>query len=199
MHRFIVMVLALSLTACSASIKDYQQRTPAFALDEYLSGDLVAWGMVQDYTHKMTRHFCVVINGTWRQDGNVHYGVIDEQFYFDDGEHTSRVWELVRREEQGMVTYTGTAGDVIGEASGAESGNAFHWQYRLNIPITNSDGSRSVIAFDVDDWMYRLDEHRVFNRSTLNKLGVQLGEITLFFDKQASTDDCKPKDPVQAL
>ena len=190
MNRPTLVLLVLFLSGCTASLKDYQQRTPAFALDEYLSGHLVAWGMVQDYSNEMTRHFCVVIHGQWQQDGDVHRGVIDEQFYFDDGEHTTRVWELIRREEQGKITYTGTAGDVIGEAQGAESGNAFHWQYRLNIPIANSDGSRSVMAFDVDDWMYRLDEHRVFNRSTLNKLGVQLGEITLFFDKTASPEEC---------
>lgn len=193
MSRMILFLLVLGLGGCSTSLKDYQQRTPAFSLNDYLSGHLVAWGMVQDYTGKMTRHFCVVIHGQWRQDDDVHYGVIDEQFYFDDGEHTSRVWELVRHEEQGVVTYTGTAGDVIGKAHGAEMGNAFHWQYRLDIPITNRDGSRSMIALDVDDWMYRLDEYRVFNRSTLNKFGIELGEITLFFDKQSSVTNCKAK------
>jgi len=189
MQRWMIGVLVILLGGCSASLKDYDNSVPAFQLEEYFSGHLTAWGIVQDYSGKMTRHFCVDINASWQEQDGQYTGTIDEHFIFDDGERTRRVWTLVR-DASVATAYTGTAGDVVGTARGAENGHAFHWQYQLELPIKGDDGEVSLLVFDVDDWMYRIDQRRVFNRSTLNKLGVTLGEISLYFDKQAPVNTC---------
>ena len=42
----------------------------------------------------------------------------------------------------------------------------------------------------MDDWMYQLDEFRVMNKTTMEKLGVKVAEVTLFFDKQTQVQRC---------
>jgi hypothetical protein len=67
----------------------------------------------------------------------------------------------------------GRADDVVGEARGESAGNAFHWTYTLALPV---DGRVWNVEFD--DWMYRMDETTVLNRSAMSKFGLHLGDVT---------------------
>jgi hypothetical protein len=75
--------------------------------------------------------------------------------------------------------YTGRADDVVGEASGQVSGNAFRWGYTLALPV---DGR--VWHVDFDDWMYLMDNRVMLNKATMSKWGVKLGEVTLSFTRR---------------
>jgi hypothetical protein len=103
-------------------------------------------------------------------------------FYFDDGEVSYRTWQLTKLSNN---EYTGSAEDVVGIATGKQSGYAFQWQYQLIVPI-----DEEPYQFSMDDWMYQVNEHRVFNRTTMNKLGIKVADITLFFDKKTSSKKC---------
>lgn len=169
----------LLLTSCSASLDDYQDSKPEFSLKEYFNGDLTAWGVVQDYSRKLTKRFCVDINASW----NANKGTLNELFYFNDGSRQSRIWQI---EVNPDGTVTGTAGDVVGVAKGAASGSAFHWTYTLSVPIDST-----VYDFAIDDWMYQLDAMRVMNRSYMQKLGVTVAEFSIFFDKTPPLRNCQ--------
>lgn len=67
-------------------------------------------------------------------------------------------------------------GDVIGEARGEVAGNTLRWRYQLDLPV---DGRHWQV--DLDDWMYLMDDDTLINRSSMSKLGVEIGQITLFF------------------
>lgn len=177
-HLLLLVVLAV-ITSCSADLADYENKSPTFDIKSYFTGEFIAWGMVQDYTSKVTRRFCVELKGSW-QDNE---GKLEETFYFQDGEVSDRTWILTKLANN---EYIGTAGDVNGVAKGGHEGFAFRWQYQLLIPI---DGE--TYTFDMDDWMYQLDNNRVFNKTTMSKLGVALGEITLFFDKSLTEKKCR--------
>ncbi len=168
--------------SCSTDIEHYQASTPQLHIDEYFSGELIAWGMVQDYKNQLTRRFCVEITGTWQNN----VGKLAETFYFDDGEVSYRNWQLVK---QANGRYQGSAEDVVGIAYGQELGAVFHWQYYLQVPI---DGQ--LVKFFLDDWMYSLDQQRVFNRTKMKKFGVTLAEVTLFFDKSHPQQRCERAD-----
>lgn len=167
------------LFSCSTSLDDYQNTSPEFALNEYFDSNVTAWGIVQDYSNKLTRRFCVDIVGTWQQNS----GQLHETFYYQDGEQQIRIWSLKLHKDG---TVSGTADDVVGTATGAEKGHAFNWQYILQVPI---DGS--VYEFTVDDWMYKLDQNRVMNRSYMKKFGLTVAEISIFFDKTAPLRGCR--------
>lgn len=167
----LICLLSVFLSSCSVSLDDYQRTTPAFDLKSFFSGNVTAHGIVQDYSNKLTRRFCVDIIGTWvGNNGQLH-----ETFYYADGEEQVRIWKL-NIAENGLVT--GTAGDVIGTASGRAEGTAFNWQYTLRVPIGDSE-----YDFAIDDWMFMLDETKLMNRSYMRKFGITVANISIYFDK----------------
>ncbi|NVK26382.1 MAG: DUF3833 domain-containing protein [Gammaproteobacteria bacterium] len=175
----LLVVVAMLLTACSSNIEDYKSTSPSFDIKEYFTGHVIAHGMIQDYSNRVTRRFCVDLEGVWQ--GNS--GELRETFYFDDGEVTFRNWQLTKLADG---RYQGTAEDVEGAAFGQHHGFAFQWQYNLFVPIEDD-----TYKFFMDDWMYQMDQYRVFNRTTMNKFGATLAEITLFFDKENPERRCE--------
>ncbi|WP_395203955.1 DUF3833 domain-containing protein [Vibrio diabolicus] len=170
--KSVALAAAALLSACSADIDNYQSSTPTFDLFGYFEGETKAWGMVQDYTEQQTRRFEVDIVGT--VEGNTLKLV--EDFVFDDGEVDQRIWVITKLEDG---RYEGKAEDIIGVATGAEQGNVLQWQYDFELQM---DDSTVAVAFD--DWLYRQDEKHVFNLTKIKKFGIEVGTITLFFQKQ---------------
>ncbi|PKH07146.1 DUF3833 domain-containing protein [Moritella sp. Urea-trap-13] len=163
----------LFIVSCSSpTLEDYQQTTPVFAFDSFFDGELIAYGIVFDRDGKMTRRFHVDLTAKWQ--GN--QGTIKEWFTFDDGEKSTRIWSITK---QSANLYEGTASDVIGIAQGRTQGAALHWQYDL---VINVDGSDYEVG--LDDWMYLLDEKRLFNKTDIIKFGIKVGEINLVIEKQ---------------
>lgn len=160
------------VSSCSAELDNYQAMKPSFDLFGYFDGNVKAWGMVQDYSDKQTRRFEVEIVGTVQ--GNQL--TLVEDFLFDDGEVDQRIWVITRLENN---RYEGKADDIIGVATGQEQGNALQWQYDFELKM---DDDTITVAFD--DWLYRQDDRHVFNLTKIKKFGVEVGTITLFFQKQ---------------
>lgn len=175
MTRLAVTLFApLLLAGCTASVQDYAGREPRLDLRAYFDGPLVAWGIVQDRSGEATRNFRVDMVGRW--DGDT--GVLEEDFTWNDGTTERRVWTFRKIDEH---TYTGTAGDVVGEARGKAFGNALRWRYTLALPW--NDGTIDVV---LDDWMWLVQDDVLINRSEIRKFGLRVGEVTIFFQKAGS-------------
>lgn len=160
------------LAGCSSQkITDYADQKPTLELDQYFNGRVLAHGIFQKRGGEVARRFTVVIDCHW--EGN--QGVLDEHFTYSDGTTERRVWRLTKHADG---HYTGRADDVVGEAKGQTSGNAFRWNYTLRLPV---DGSVYEVQFD--DWMYLIDERVMLNRATMSKFGIRLGEVLLSFNK----------------
>ncbi len=162
-----------TLAGCAGpAVTEYAGERPLLDLREYFDGRITAQGVFTDRSGKVKRRFTVTMNCAWQGD----QGTLDEEFVYSDGERQRRVWKLVRHADG---RYTGTAGDVVGEAEGRTAGNAFNWRYTLALPV----GGR-VFEVQLDDWMYLMDGGRtVINRATMSKFGVRVGELTLAFAK----------------
>ncbi|MES2627164.1 MAG: DUF3833 domain-containing protein [Pseudomonadota bacterium] len=170
--KLLFPIMLLLLSACSSTnIDNYETTQPALDLRTFLQGDLVAYGMLQDRSGRMTRRFVATLNGSWSGER----GTLVEQFRFDDGEVQDRTWIITHL---GDGRYIGTAGDVVGEAEGEIAGSVFQWQYQLDVPW--NDGT---IVVDLDDWLYLVDERHVINKTTLTKFGFRVGELTLVIEK----------------
>ena len=167
-----VFTLLFIVSCSSPALEDYQQTTPVFAFDSFFDGELIAYGIVFDRDGKMTRRFHVDLSATWQDN----QGTIKEWFTFDDGEKSTRIWSITKKSAN---LYEGTASDVIGVAQGRTQGSALHWQYDL---VINVDGSDYEVA--LDDWMYLLDEKRLFNKTDIIKFGIKVGEINLVIEKK---------------
>lgn len=173
MRWILVLVASLSLAACSSqSLSDYQGTTPEFDVKTFFNGPLQAKGIVLDRSGTVTRRFSVEMIGTWQQN----QGTLAEWFVFDDGEKTERTW-IINKLQDGR--YTGTAGDIAGEAQGESAGFALHWDYELDLVM---DDSTYRVTFD--DWLYQIDQQVVINRSYIKKWGITVGEVILVISKE---------------
>ena len=173
-HVLLALLAGSAVLAGCASpqVSDYAQQRPKLELDRYFNGRIRAHGIFQKRGGEVVRRFTVVMDCHW--EGN--QGVLDEAFSYSDGSTQRRVWRLTKHADG---RYTGRADDVVGEAEGQESGNAFRWNYTLRLPV---DGKEYDVQFD--DWMFLVDERVMLNRATMSKFGVTLGEVLLSFTKQ---------------
>ena len=76
-------------------------------------------------------------------------------------------------------SYEGTAGDILGIATGQAEGSAVNWHYVMDLPV---DDTTYRIRFD--DWMWVMNDGVMINRSYLKKFGVTVSELTIFMKKQ---------------
>ncbi|WP_290704341.1 DUF3833 domain-containing protein [Amphritea sp.] len=171
----LALPILLILPGCAASVDDYRNDKPVLELDRFFDGRLVAYGMVQSFSGKVTRRFKADIIGQWQDDR----GTLDEQFFFSDGEQQSRCWKLVK---QGN-SYRGTAGDIVGEALGEAQGNTLNWRYTLQVPVNGK-----VWDIYLDDWLYLIDENNLINRTKMKKFGLTVGELTLHIRKLSDAE-----------
>lgn len=173
--RYLLALLLLSLTACSAiDLGQYRDFQPKLDLFAYFQGKTQGWGIVQDRSGNMIRHFVVNIDGRLNANGEL---VLDERFAWNDGSKSTRIWTI---QADGAATYTGSAGDVVGPARGASSGNVLNWRYVLRAPV---DGREWDLTFD--DLMFLLPDQVLLNRATMKKFGLRVGEVTIAFQKTA--------------
>jgi hypothetical protein len=180
MQKPAILGLALLLSGCSQSVTDYVNDTPKLKLDQFFQGQSRAWGVLHDWRGKQSVRFTAELCGSWQGNN----GDLYELFYFSDGRIEQRHWQL-QQNADGSIS--GSAGDVIGEATGQLAGNALYWEYTLRVPY---DGD--TLDVKVKDWLYLVDEQNLLNRSTLHKFGVTVGELTLSIQQQDITADCAP-------
>jgi hypothetical protein len=167
--------LLLILTAGCSAMKpgDFANSEPVLDLFAYFEGNTRAWGIFQSRSGEVKRQFTVDIQGT--VDGDVL--TLEEDFVYADGETSRRVWRIRRLDEH---RYEGEAEDVVGKAAGVSYGQALNWRYRLRLPFRESS-----LEVDFDDWMLLQPDGVLINRAEVRKFGFRVGEVTLFFRRQA--------------
>jgi hypothetical protein len=165
------LVALMSGCASTPVLLDYAKEKPALDLRQYFSGTVDGWGYVKDRSGKVVRRMYVEIVCSW----NGNEGTLDESFKWSDGKTEKRIWKIRKDGNR----YVGTAGDVVGEATGAASGNALQWNYVLRLPP--EQGSYEV---NMDDWMWLIDDKTLANQTVMTKFGIKFAEINIFFRKR---------------
>ena len=175
LKRKFILALAVvaGLAGCgSQALDDYAGGQPELDLREYLDGTLTASGIFFDRAGRAKLRFVVDMEGSWQGES----GTLAEQFRYSDGRTDERVWTL---RFQGDERFTGTANDVVGEASGMQTGNAAKMTYRLRIPREDNE-----IVVSMEDWFYLQDDGTLINRTKMRKFGFTVGELVIAFRKQ---------------
>jgi len=164
------------MAGCTGAINgaQYQSLAPQFDLFRFFDGAVRAWGIVQDRDGNVIQRFTVDIDGHIAGDTLT----LDEHFQYQVGEGPEqRIWEIARTSEG---SYTGSAGDILGSASGQSYGNAFQWRYQMDLPVDDT-----TYVVDFDDWFWALDERTLMNRSAIRKFGIVFAEVTIFMQRQS--------------
>ena len=174
MKNIVALFIIVLLTSCSGNNMkptDFKDKKPRLIIEDYLSGNVKAWGILQNRSGKVIRQFSADLSGKW--DGKQL--ILDEKFNWDDGEIQKRQWKINKIDEH---NYEGTAGDVVGKANGYSYGPAFKFEYVLLVPVK---GKQMKITFD--DWIFMQDERVAINRATMTKFGIKVAELTVMFVK----------------
>lgn len=170
---FLLLAMTLGLAGCSpVTVQEYADNRPLLVPEEFFQGQLTAHGVIKDRSGKVIRYFNADIKAYWENG----IGTLEEDFIFDDGEPERRVWTLT---PQGDGSYTGTAGDVIGDGQITLAGNSMFLDYVLRIPY--NDGT---LDLRIDDRMYLVNPTMLINESTMTKFGIRVGEILLVIEKR---------------
>ena len=173
MRYILTLFLTFFLTNCVADMKpeDFKDQEPRLVIEDFLKGNVKAYGVLQNRGGKVTRQFSANLNGKW--DGKEL--ILDEKFNWSDGEVQNRQWKIIKKDEN---HYEGTAGDVVGTAKGYSYGSAFKFEYVLLVPVKGKE-----IKITFDDWIFMQDERVAINRATMTKFGIKVAELTVMFVK----------------
>jgi len=167
-----ILMSVLILTGCgSIDGNQYIDKNPAFNLKEFFTGDLKAWGIVQDRSGNVVNRFDIDLVGTW--DGNE--GKLVEDFFYYDGKEQQRIWYIT---DKGDGNYVGRADDIVDEAQGVSFGNAANWKYVMDVPVGDK-----TYRMTLDDWFWQMNDDVLMNRSYMKKFGITFAEITIFMQK----------------
>ncbi|QBY03752.1 DUF3833 domain-containing protein [Thalassotalea sp. HSM 43] len=169
--RLLIMSSLLWLTSCSTDVSEYQDTTPVFTLETFFDGKIRGYGLVTGFNDEITRRFVVDIDASWQGDS----GVLDEYFVYNDGEKQFRQWRLKKLDAN---NYQGEADDILGTATGQQHGAVLIWQYDMILTV---DGEDYEVSFD--DTMVLIDENHMINTAKIFKFGLNVANVTLFFEK----------------
>ncbi len=174
MKKVFSLFLTIFLIGCANNMKptDFKGQKPRLIIEDYLSGNVKAWGVLQNRSGKVIRQFSADLNGSW--DGQQL--ILDEKFNWSDGEVQKRQWTIKKIDDH---NYEGTAGDVVGIAKGFSYGPAFKFEYVLLVPVKKRE-----IKITFDDWIFKQDEKVAINRATMTKFGFKVAELTVMFVKE---------------
>ena len=174
MKKVLCLFFTILLTGCANNMKptDFKDQKPRLIIEDFLSGNVKAWGILQNRSGEVTRQFEADLNGTW--DGKQL--ILDEKFNWSDGEIQTRQWKINKIDEH---NYEGTAGDVVGTAKGYSYGPAFKFEYVLLVPIKGKE-----IKISFDDWIFKQNDNIAINRATMKKFGFKVAELTVMFSKK---------------
>ena len=174
-NPILLIISLIFITSCSKNNvmnpQDFKDKEPRLIIEEYLTGDVKAWGVLQNRSGKVTRQFSA--DRYWSWDGKQL--ILKGKFNWDDGEIQNREWTIIKIDEN---NYEGTAGDVVGKAKGYSYGSAFKFEYVLLVPVK---GKEMKITFD--DWIFKQDDRVAINRATMTKFGFKVAELTVVFVK----------------
>ena len=158
--------------SCTAdNLNRYQSEKPALVMEDFFNGKMDAHGMLMNRSGDVTRRFVVHMDMSWKNG----IGTLSEDFDWSDGEKTKRVWTV---KKQGEGQFEGSAADIIGVANGNSAGNAFHWDYLMNVKTGDSSYK---IRFD--DRMWLISDKVLLNEALMYWYGIRVGKIVISFNK----------------
>ena len=92
MKNIVALFIIVLLTSCSGNNMkptDFKDKKPRLIIEDYLSGNVKAWGILQNRSGKVIRQFSADLSGKW--DGKQL--ILDEKFNWDDGEIQKKAME----------------------------------------------------------------------------------------------------------
>lgn len=153
-------------------IEDFADRGPPLRPEEFMTGRLEGWGVLEGPLGGLQKRYTVQAEGVW--DGGVL--AFTETWTFEDGHVDTLRWRI---RPLGEGRYSGEEARLDGEAEGEAAGFAFHWRYSRDTP--QPDGKSIKLNFD--DWFWRVDERVMVVKGKAGRLGVPFASAHVTYRK----------------
>lgn len=144
---------------------DYAAATPHLDLREHLNGPIKCEGVIYGPLGRVASRFDADFDAEWQ--GN--RGIMREHFRYDSGNRQDREWRLELGNDGSIRA---EADDLVGPATGHQSGSAARLSYRIRLP---DEAGGHVLS--VTDWMYLTPGGVIVNRSQFRKFGIKVAEL----------------------
>ncbi len=169
-----LLIMVMMLSNCGKNkVELYKDNNPKLDIKEFFTGDIKAWGIVQDRKGRVIRKFDIVMQGSWPTETQ---GILNEKFHYYDGENQKRIWKITKIADD---KYEGRADDILNVAKGDQAGDAVRWHYMMDLPVGDT-----TYRIKFDDWMWLMNDDVLINRSYMKKFGFTVAELTIFMQKQ---------------
>lgn len=170
----VVALFCVLACGCGTSLtpQNFASATPRFEPDKFFEGPVRSWGVIESRSGRPKSRLRAELLG--RRVGDEV--LITQDFTFEDGRTQQRKWTIRRIDDH---RYEASANDVIGPAVGYAYGNAFQWEYTLQLRPGNF-----LSRVRMHHWMYLLgDGQTMLNRVVITKLGLIVAQTTEYFQK----------------
>lgn len=173
LSKIALLACSVVLASCTAiPVQHFDGATPGFDPIVYFDGPTHSWGVIETRDGAPKTRFRANLSG--RREGETL--VLTQDFIFDDGHRQQRIWHLRRIDAHRLDA---TASDVIGVAAGYAYGNAFRWDYTLQLKP-----GKPLSRVQMHHWMYLAgDGITLLNQVTIRKFGLRVGGATEYFQR----------------
>ena len=137
----------------------------------FVEGTVHSWGVLENRKGRPPRRFRTEVGGRLTGDSLT----LTQHFFYEDGRTQQRVWQVRRT---GDHRFEATANDVAGIGLGEAYGNAFFWEYTLELRPGNP-----LMNVRMHHWMYLQADGTVMNHVRVTKLGITLSQISEHFQR----------------
>jgi hypothetical protein len=155
-------------------VADFAGKRPELIPEQFLSGELEGWGVLESPFGAIKSRFVVKAHGT-PVSGGVDF---TETWTFDDGLVETLRWQI---RAAGSGKYTGAEEKLDGNAKGERAGCAFHWTYTRETPQQAGD----PVRLNFDDWFYLIDERTCIVRGSAGRLGIPFAIIHVTYRRSS--------------
>lgn len=163
---------ASQLIGASAQAARHVSGPPRLVLHEWFSGPTHAVGRFRNYFSGAERKLAVDLRGRW--NGKVLS--LFEDFFYADGERDQKTWFF---ERTGEGSYIGTREDVVTPAQvTTPQPDTVRFGYTADLKLPSG-----VMRLDFDDTLTLRADGTVFNRATVSRFLIPLGDVELVFYK----------------
>jgi hypothetical protein len=168
----VAILTAAVLAGCSdpMPVSAFKDTQPTLDPVRFFTGHVRSWGVLEDRSGQPSDIVTTDCVGT--PDGPDGL-TMTQTLQIGAGAPTKREWHMRRT---GPGTFDATANDMVGTATGAAAGRAFHWQWTLALSPGNS-----LKNVTMDQWWYLQPDGSLLNRTTIRKLGFIAAEVTEHF------------------
>ncbi|TYM00105.1 DUF3833 domain-containing protein [Bradyrhizobium rifense] len=155
-------------------LDDFKGSVPVFLPEVFFLGSLEGWAVMESLIGGLQRRATITAQGKLEEDTDTV--LFTETYQFDDGHSDTLHWTI---RKVGRGQYVGHENHLEGEATGEQTGCAFHWKYTRDVP--QADGKSTKLNFD--DWFYAIDGHACIVRGRAGRAGIPFATAHVTYRK----------------